>query len=322
MTGPSPEHRFGFVAVCGRPNVGKSTLVNAIVGEPVAIATEHPQTTRERMLGIWSQPEFQAVLVDTPGIHRPKSALNRTMVAQALAGCRDVDVVLFLAEVPQLEPKAAHEWLPGDVQREGLDLLIELGKPIVLVLTKIDRLSDPRALLPITRAWTELHPFVAVVPVAALQGTGIDVLAAEVIARLPEGPSHFPEDQLTDRPMRWHVAELIRAELFTHLEQELPYSCAVVVERYSERKQGDAIEAIIYVERDSQRGMVIGKGAKVIKAISMGARARIERLSGRPCDLRVRVDVARDWTRDPTRLAKFGYVEPDPKASLPPREAT
>jgi GTPase len=314
---PSPEHRFGFVAVCGRPNVGKSTLVNAIVGEPVAVATEHPQTTRERMLGIWSRPEFQAVLVDTPGIHRAKSALNRVMVAQALAGCRDVDLVLFLAEVPQLDPNAAAEWVPGDVQREGLDLLAKLGRPIVLVLTKVDRLVDARALLPITRAWTELYPFEAVVPVAALQRTGIDELERELVARLPVGPSHYPEDQLTDRPMRWHVAELIRAELFTHLEQELPYSCAVVVERYDERTKGDSIEAIIYVERDSQRGMVIGRGAKVIKAISMGARGRIERLSGRPCDLRVRVDVARDWTRDPSRLATFGYVQPDP-----PREGT
>ncbi len=312
MTPPAHEHRFGFVAVCGRPNVGKSTLVNAMVGEPVAVATEHPQTTRERMLGICTKDAFQAVLVDTPGLHRPKSALNRVMVAQALAGCRDVDVVLFLAETPQLDPEAAARWAPGDVAKEGLDALARLGRPLVLVLTKTDRLVDPRALLPITAAWRSLHEFDAVVPVAALQDEGIDALLAELVARLPEGPAHYPADQLTDRPMRWHAAEQIRAELFVHLAQELPYSCAVVVDTYQEKRDTDAITATIHVERDSQRGMVIGKGARVVKAISIGARGRIERLTGRPCDLRIRVDVARDWTRDPTRLAAFGYVAPDP----------
>ena len=323
MTDPDDNHRFGFVAVCGRPNVGKSTLVNALLGEPVAVATEHPQTTRERMLGIHTREGFQAVLVDTPGLHRAKSALNRTMVAQALAGCRDVDVVLYLAEVPQLSADAAEEWEPGDVAREGLDALTKLGRPIVLVLTKIDRLADPRALLPITRKWTQLAEFAAIVPVAALQGTGLDVLERELVARLPPGPAHYPADQLTDRPLRWHAAELIRAELFVHLAQELPYSCAVVVERYEERKHGDAIAATIHVERTSQRGMVIGRGGTMIKAISIGARQRIERLTGRPCDLRLRVDVAQDWTRDPARLATFGYVEPNPVELVPgdPEEA-
>jgi len=309
---PPYAHRFGYVAVCGRPNVGKSTLVNALVGEPVAVATAHPQTTRERMLGIWSQPGFQAVLVDTPGLHRAKSALNRYMVAEAIAGCRNVDVVLLVAEIPSIGADKAADWEPGEVAKEGLDTIARLGRPIVLVLTKRDRLHDANALLPIIAAWQKLHAFEAIVPVAALHGEGIDALGREVVARLPEGPSQFPDDQLTNRPMRWHAAELVRAELFEHLDQELPYSCAVVIERYKEGRQGDAIEATIHVERDSQRGMVIGKGASVIKAIGIGARARIERLTGRPCDLRLRVDVAANWTRDPTRLAGLGYVPPDP----------
>lgn len=306
-----PAHRFGYVAVCGRPNVGKSTLVNALVGEPVAVATAHPQTTRERMLGIWSRPAFQAVLIDTPGLHKARSALNRYMVSEALAGCRDVDVVLMLAEVPSLPADRAATWEPGDVAREGLEQLITLRRPIVLVLTKADQLRERDAMLPIIDAWQRLHAFDAVVPVAALHDQGLLPLEEEVVRHLGEGPSHFPEDQLTDRPLRWHAAELVRAELFEHLAQELPYSCAVVVQRYVERGPLDAIEATVFVERDSQRGMVVGKGARVIKAISMGARARIERFTGRNCDLRLRVDVAPNWTRDPARLASFGYVPPD-----------
>lgn len=306
-----PAHRFGYVAVCGRPNVGKSTLVNALVGEPVAVATAHPQTTRERMLGIWSRPAFQAVLVDTPGLHRPRSALNRYMVAEALAACRDVDVVLLLAEAPSLTQAQAASWEPGDVARDGLDRVAALGKPVVLVLTKIDQLRETPALLPVMATWQKLHDFAAVVPVAALHGDGLEPLEREVVRHLGPGPSHFPEDQLTNRPLRWHAAELVRAELFEHLAQELPYSCAVVIGRYDERGPHDAVEATVYVERESQKPMVIGKGAAVIKAISMGARARIEQLTGRRCDLRLRVDVAPHWTRDPSRLASFGYIVPD-----------
>ncbi|HET6583195.1 MAG TPA: GTPase, partial [Nannocystaceae bacterium] len=169
---PEPEaHRFGFVAVCGRPNVGKSTLVNALVGSPVAVATAHPQTTRERMLGIWTTPAFQVVLVDTPGLHRPRSALNEYMVGQALAACRSVDAVLLLAEAPILKDDPS-QWIPGEVAREGLAAIAECGKPIVLAITKCDRLPDPRVLLPVIAAWSALHPFAAVVPISALRDRG------------------------------------------------------------------------------------------------------------------------------------------------------
>ena len=307
---PSAGHRSGFIAICGRPNVGKSTLLNALLGEAVAVATPHPQTTRERLLGIWTEPSFQAVLIDTPGIHRARSALNRFMVSAALRGARDVDVILLLAETPQVrDAEAAASWEPGEVAMSTLTTLAELGHPIVLVLTKIDRLADPALLLPILQTWSALHDFSAVIPVSALRGQGLDVLKNDIVQRLPEGPRYYEPEQLSDRNMRWHAAELVRAELFEHLAQELPYSCAVQVTGYEERPDRDVVRATVFVERDSQKGMVVGKGGRTIKAISSGARARIARLSGRPCELFLRVDVAKGWTRDPDKLGKLGYRE-------------
>ena len=311
-----PGHRSGFVAICGRPNVGKSTLLNALVGEPVAVASDHPQTTRERLLGIWTRPDFQAVLVDTPGIHRPRSALNRFMVSQAVAAARDVDLVLLLAETPMLaDAEQAQGWEPGPVALQALQTLIELGHPIVLVLTKIDRLADPALLLPVLQRWSKEHAFAAIVPTAALSGQGLQTLQDEIVSRLPEGPRYFDSEDLSDRNLRWHAAELVRGELFEHLRQELPYSCAVVVQRFKHGAQRDRVQATVYVERESQKGMVIGKKASTIKAISQAARARIERLTGRPCDLRLEVDVAKGWTKDPAMLDKLGYRDPDRSGS-------
>jgi len=311
--GGAPGHRSGFVALCGRPNVGKSTLLNALLGQAVAVATPHPQTTREKLLGIWTEPGvFQVVLVDTPGIHRPKSALNKYMVGQALTAARDVDLVLFLAECPRLpDAEAAEAWTPGPVALEGLSALAELGHPIVLVLTKADLLPDPALLLPIITTWQERHAFAGVVPISAIQGRGLQSLREEVLSRLPEGPQYYDPEQLSDRNLRWHAAELVRGELFSHLGQELPYSCAVTVESWKEGDDADQVRATIHVERDGQKGIVIGKGGRVIKAVSMGARKRIEALTGRRCDLRMQVRVSRDWTRDPDRLARVGYREDD-----------
>lgn len=301
-------HRSGFVAICGRPNVGKSTLLNALLGEPVAVATAHPQTTRERLLGVWTRPGFQVVLVDTPGIHRARSALNRYMVQQAIRGARDVDLVLLLAEAPAVrDDDQAQAWAPGPVALEGLQALSALGRPMLLVLTKVDRLADPRHLLPVITAWTCHHPFEAVVPTAALRGEGLAQLEQEVVGRLPEGPRYYDAQQLSDRSLRWHAAELVRAELFEHLGQELPYSCAVQVTAWQEREDRDVVRATVFVERDSQKGMVIGKGGRTIKALSMGARRRITALTERPCDLMLSVQVARNWTRDPDKLPSLGY---------------
>jgi GTP-binding protein Era len=260
------------------------------------------------MLGVWTRPEFQAVLVDTPGIHRARSALNRYMVAEATAGARDVDLVLLLAEIPQLaQAERAVEWEPGEGATMALATLAEIGHPIVLVLTKLDRLPDPDLLIPIIDTWSKRHDFAAIVPTSAVAGEGIEALQQEVVSRLPEGPRYYAAADLSDRNVRWHTAELVRAELFEHLAQELPYSCAVQVTSYKERHDKDYVEATIFVERDSQKGMVIGKGGRTIKAIGVGARARLETLVGRRCDLRLQVAVAKNWTKDPAALERLGY---------------
>jgi GTP-binding protein Era len=328
-----PTYRSGFVALCGRPNVGKSTLLNALLGEELAVATALPQTTRERMLGIWTTDRFQAVLVDTPGIHRAKSALNKFMVDEALRGAAGVDVILMLAEVPSFpvtpEGEAAvAEWEPGEGAREAVERLAEAGRRMVLVLTKCDRLGSRDYLLPIIQKWQAVHSFDAVVPVSAVRGTGLDALRAEVERSLPEGAARFDPEQLTDRNMRWHAAELIRGELFERLGQELPYSCAVTISTYKELRARDLIEAVIHVERTSQKGIVIGAKGRTIKAISMAARKRVEALTGRPCELFVEVRVTPGWTKDPGKLEELGYrvalerANDEPGAALPDEAQT
>jgi len=307
-----PGFRSGFVALCGRPNVGKSTLLNALLGEDLAVASSLPQTTRERMLGIWTTPRFQAVLVDTPGIHRAKSALNKFMVDEALRGAKGVDLILMLAEVPQFPggpagEAAAQEWEPGPGAVEAVRLLVEVGKRMVLVLTKSDLLGERDLLLPIIAKWQAIHAFDAVIPVSALRDQGLAALRAEVEGALPEGPALYDMEQLSDRSTRWHAAELIRSELFARLGQELPYSCAVTIADFKEVRERDRVDALIHVERASQKGIVIGAKGKSIKAISMAARARIEALTGRPCELFLEVRVTPRWTKDPKKLEDLGY---------------
>lgn len=310
---PVPENfRAGRVGLCGRPNVGKSTLLNALVGAELAVATRFPQTTRERLLGVWTGDAHQAVLVDTPGIHRAKSALNRFMVDEALRGARSVDVLLLLAEVPALpDPAAAEAWEPGEGAIAALTALAELGKPISLVLTKVDRLHPPELLLPIIARWSSLHAFAAVLPVSAHTGTGLAELRQHIIAGLPPGEPKFDEDQLSDRSMRWHAGERVRAALFRHLGDELPYACAVTIEAFKEQKRPakDIIRATIHVERESQKPMVIGKGGQTIKAISIDARKAISGLTGRACDLFLNVSVTANWTRDPALMQRLGLHE-------------
>lgn len=305
--------RAGHVALCGRPNVGKSTLLNALVGSELAIATEFPQTTRERLLGVWSGDGFQAVLVDTPGIHRAKSALNRFMVDEALRGARVVDLILLLAEAPIVADAAAAEaWEPGPGATAALQALAETGRPIALVLTKCDRLRDKALLLPVLRRWASLHAFTALLPVSALTGEGLAALRAHVIERLPEGAPIFEEDQLSDRAVRWHAGERVRAALFANLRDELPYCCAVTIESFKEQRQPpkDIVRASIHVERESQKPMLIGKGGQTIKAISIAARKAIAELTGRPCDLYLEVKVTPNWTRDPALMERLGLHAP------------
>ncbi len=304
------EFRAGFLALCGRPNVGKSTLLNALLRTELALATRFPQTTRERMLGIWSESNFQAVLIDTPGIHRARSAFNKYMVREAERGARDADVVMLLAEVPRLpDIEAAEQWEPGESALAALKTLADVGKPIILVLTKVDRLSERTHLLPIIARWQGLHEFSAVVPVCALRGQGLRKLREVVHASLPPGEPLFDRDNLSDRGMRWHAGERVRAALFRNLSQELPYSCAVTIESYREQRKPpkDTIRATVHVERESQKKVVIGKGGQTIRAISMQARQEIAELTQRPCDLFLTVRLTRNWTKDPDLMKRLGY---------------
>lgn len=305
--------RAGHVALCGRPNVGKSTLLNTLVGSELAIATEFPQTTRERLLGVWTGEGFQAVLVDTPGIHRAKSALNRFMVDEALRGARSVDLILSLAEAPIVADAAAAEaWEPGPGAAAALASLAETGRPIALVLTKCDRLRDKALLLPVLQKWSTLHTFTALLPVSAITGQGLEALREHVAAQLPESPPIFDPDELSDRAVRWHAGERVRAALFANLRDELPYSCAVTIESFREQRTPprDIVRASVHVERESQKPMVIGKGGQTIKAISMAARRAIAELTGRPCELYLEVKVTSNWTRDPALMERLGLHAP------------
>ncbi len=305
-----PGFRSGFVSILGRPNVGKSTLLNALLGQEVALATARPQTTRERMLGVWTTRQFQAVLVDTPGIHSAKSALNRYMVDQATHALDEMDAVLVLAEAPALrDDLALEEWEPGAGAKGVIERLTGARCPVALVLTKCDRLVHEDHLLPIIERWMKVFPFDAVLPTSASSGRGLEAVADYLVEKLPEGPTLYDPDQLSVREMRWHAAELVRGELFARLGDELPYSCAVVIEQYRCEPQADRIVATIHVERDSQKGIVIGQRASMIKAISIGARARIAELAQRPVELFLEVRVSKDWTKDPVKMAQLGYRE-------------
>ncbi len=306
-----PDFRAGFVALCGRPNVGKSTLLNALLGTDLAVASKLPQTTRERMLGVWTTDSFQAVLVDTPGIHRARSALNSYMVDEALRGARDVDLILMLAEIPIVtDEETASKWKPGPGALAVLDALSKTGRPIGLVLTKLDRLPSADLLLPIIHAWVERAPFAFVVPTSARERVGLERLSSELLKFLPQSPPLYDDDQLSDRAMRWHAGERVRAAIFATLSQELPYSCAVTIESFKERPDKDVIKAAIHVERESQKPILIGRKGKTVKTISTRARADIARFTGRPCDLFVTIKVTRNWTKKPELLEKLGYHEP------------
>src|SRR5262245_15662731 len=255
----------GTVAILGRPNVGKSTLLNRVVGEKLAIVSPKPQTTRNRIVGVWNGPEGQIVFVDTPGVHQGRSELNRFMVREALAAVEDVDAALLVVEAQERPPPApgmvagAAPLPPGEQQI--LDRLAEAKRPVVLALNKVDRIKDKTLLLPQIEAWGTRMEFAAIVPMSATEGVGVQGVVRELLALLPEGPPLYDADTLTDRTERFLAAELVREQLFLRLRQELPYSTAVIVENWQERAEsGDVvIDAAIFVERESQKGIVVGK---------------------------------------------------------------
>ncbi|MBI4082849.1 MAG: GTPase Era [Candidatus Lambdaproteobacteria bacterium] len=295
--------RSGFVSLVGRPNVGKSTLVNRLVGRAISITDRKPQTTRNRILGVRHGPGYQLVLVDTPGIHAPTKPLNRRMVAYALAALQDAEVVLMV-----IEPVARAPFEPHPEDARVLEVVRKAGRPAFLVINKIDRAGAAEVLATI-RGYAEERAFAEIVPVSALTGQGVERLAELVIARLPEGPPYFEPDQVTDQSEPMVIAELIRQEVFRRTEQELPYATAVRIEAIRERPQLLMIEARILCERESQKGILIGRGGRMLKAIGQHARRRIEALLGTSVYLELRVAVLKDWSSDPRRLTELGYPE-------------
>jgi len=299
VTSKDQTFRSGFVAIVGRPNVGKSTLLNRILGQKIAITPSKPQTTRNRILGIHTRPDGQILFLDTPGIHRGKGRLNRYMVDQAFASCGDVDMVLLLVEAD--DP-------PGGGDAFILETLAGGRAPVTLVINKVDRVA-PERLLPLIDDYRRRFDFRAIVPVSALTGNGVDDLVATVLRELPEGPLYYPEDMVTDLPERFIVAEMIREQVLKKTREEVPYGVAVEVERFEEKpeKQLVVIHATVFVTRDSHKGILLGRGGSMIRSIGQAARRDIERFLGSRVYLELHVKVQKDWTESPRMLRRFGY---------------
>lgn len=292
------EFRCGYIALIGRPNVGKSTLLNRLVGEKLAITSPKPQTTRHRLLGILHLSGAQLLFLDTPGILEPKGALNESLVRAALGALSGADVVVWLVEPRPLQPE----------DQVILKHLQNLAQPLIIAINKIDLLEKPQ-LLPLMAAYHELFPESPVIPLSALLGDGLPALVTEIVRRLPVNPPLYPEEQLTDQPERFLVAEIIRERLFHHTGEEIPYAVAVQVEEFDESRRPELvrIRAVIYVEKESQKGIVIGKGGKLLKKVGQEARVEAERLLQAKVHLELWVKVWKNWRRDPRAVRLLGY---------------
>jgi GTP-binding protein Era len=294
------EFKSGFIALVGRPNVGKSTLLNVLVGEKIAIVSAKPQTTRSRITGIRTTEEAQLIFLDTPGLARPRSALNRHMMQIAREAYQSVDLILLVTEATGADHVADDEFI--------LQQLKDVKIPIFLVINKID-LIEYRQLLPMIESYQRHFPFVEYVPVSALKEVNIDALMRAIVRYLPDGPRYFPTDQLTDQPERFVIAEFIREQIFTQTEQEVPYQTAVMVEQMEDTDSGILrVEATVYVERDSQKGIIIGKHGNRLKQIGQAARQEIERRLNTRVYLALWVKVRKDWSENEQLIRDMGYV--------------
>jgi GTP-binding protein Era len=295
----NPPFKSGFVSLIGRPNSGKSTLLNLLLGEKIAITSAKPQTTRNRILGIKNLTSAQMIFLDTPGIHRSKSILNQSMVRTALSTLQEVDSICFLVEA-DFPDNEENEWI--------LENLKKTAKPIFLVINKIDLVSKGN-LLPIMERYSRARPFEQIIPVSALLGDGVDVLVKELLKVLPEGPRLFPEEMITDLPERFLAAELIREKVFHLTRDEVPYATAAVVEEFKERPDRNlvVIRATILVERESQKGILIGEKGRRLKEIGRLAREEVEALLGTKVFLELWVKVEKNWREDPQALRRLGF---------------
>jgi len=295
--------RSGFVTLVGRPNAGKSTLLNAFLGEKLAIVTPKPQTTRDRILGVASVDDGQIIFLDTPGVHKGRKALNKHLSEVALSTIGDVDVVLFVIDAGD----AARKGLKHDDERI-IEAIQAAGCTSIALLNKVDTVAKER-LLPLIAHLSEREVFSTIIPVSATKDDGLSIALTETLALLPEGPPLYPEDELTDKPMRFLVGELLREQIFLSMKQEVPYSVAVEIIRFKEREDGKLVEidATIHVERTSQKGIILGKGGQNIKEVSTIAREEIEKLVGKKVFLRTHVRVEPNWTKNERSMRKLGY---------------
>lgn len=288
--------RSGYIAILGKPNVGKSTLLNVILGQKVTIVSTKPNLTRRKVLGIKNLPEAQLIFVDTPGIHPARDPLNKFLVRQALDSRKEVDVILFLVEA-HTSPTRGDEY--------ALSVLKGASAPTILVLTKADLEKED-----MTAEYQEMFPFVATVKISASIGLNIPLLLDLVVEQLPKGPPYYPEDMVTNELERDLASEIIREKLFDLMEEEVPYALAVEVEEFAPREDKDItfVSATIYVERESQKGIVIGKGGALLKKVGELARADIEEMIGGKVFLKLWVKTAKNWRKDPAALRRFGFA--------------
>jgi GTP-binding protein Era len=295
------KFRSGYAALIGRPNAGKSTLLNKLVGEKIAAVSNKPQTTRFKIQGIVTRPDGQIVFVDTPGVHKPGHLLNRRMMAAVHDALMSVDVVVLMRDASVST---------GNGDRFVLDLVKQAEKPSILVLNKIDKVKKKDELLPLMDFYAKESDFAEIVPVSALKGDAVDDLLGSIAKHLPEAEPIFAEDELTDQPMRAIVAEMVREKILASTGEEIPYVTAVVTEKWDESDPEQLrIYCAIYVERDSQKPIIIGKGGSKIKQIGIGARKDIERLLDRPVHLQLFVKVVEDWRNRARDLDEMGVRE-------------
>ncbi len=303
------KFRSGFVTILGRPNAGKSTLINRFVGQKIAIVTAKPQTTRNRIQGILTRPDGQIIFIDTPGLHEADSVLGKQMMQEVAAALEGIDVLLLLVDASRGEPAGAG--LPARAGRPPVDeLLLEkakrFGGTTILALNKIDRLPKPK-LLPLIDAFAKAFDFAAIVPISALKGSGCGELLDEILKQLPEGQPYFPEDQVTDQPERFLAAEIIREKAIQVMYQEVPYALAVFVEKFEETPKLLRIEALMNVERDSQKKILIGHKGETIKKIGTEARKELEAIFGTKIYLGLHVKVAADWRENPQKVRELDW---------------
>ncbi|MEF2146515.1 MAG: GTPase Era [Desulfovibrionaceae bacterium] len=302
----SPQHKFGMVALIGPPNAGKSTLMNAFLGQKLAIVTPKPQTTRNRISGILTKDDAQVVFLDTPGIHRLRGRMNRFLLDSAwnaLASC-DAVVVMFDAALYASKP-----YLLDKEAEPMLEPVRGCGLPVLVALNKVDRVKDKAQLLPLMQRLAELFPGCEPLPVSAREEQGLDNLLDKILGHLAEGPAMFPEDQISTVPIRFLASEIIREKLFMSLRQELPYSTAVEIELFDEEGPTVHIAAVIYASRASHKGMIIGKGGQNLKLIGQQAREELEEMLERKVMLELWVKVKEDWTEHPGFLRSIGLGE-------------